>query len=165
MLILSIIRCQIHQNCGNVEYYTVTGENGNNKVDIKFESKTFENKEYDYLAVNVANAELPEDVYDIVIDAGHGGTDSGEKSGKDTEADITLSYANLLKEKLEVQGLKVKMTRTNANTGAYTSTNMYDENGRITTACKSKAKLMISLHINNGNAGLKRLRDIFSMQI
>ena len=153
------------QNCGNIEYYTITGQNGNNKVDIKFDEKVFENMEYDYLAINVANAELPEDVYDIVIDAGHGGIDSGEKSGKDTEADIALSYANLLKEKLESQGLKVKMTRTNANNGTYTSTNMYDKNGRITEACKSKAKMMISLHINNGHAGLKRIRNIFALQI
>lgn len=153
----------MYQTIGNIEYYTVSGENGNNKIDIKFDKKVFENTEYDYLSINVANAELPEDVYDVVIDAGHGGTDSGEKSGKDTESDIVLEYANLLKEKLGAQGLKVKMTRTNANTGTYTSTNMYSPNGRITEACKSKAKLMISLHINNGNAGLKRIGNIFAM--
>ena len=28
-------------------------------------------------------------------------------------------------------------------------TNMYDSNGRISIACKSKAKLMISFHVNN----------------
>ena len=53
---------------------------------------------------------LPEEVYDIVIDAGHGGKDVGEKSGTFTEAGITLEYANLLKQSLEEKGYKVKLT-------------------------------------------------------
>lgn len=159
----NIIRCQICHNTGNIEYYTVTGENGNKKIDIKFDKKVLGKTEHDYLSINVEDTEISEEVYDIVIDAGHGGSDSGEKSGKDTEADITLEYANLLKEKLEAQGLKVKLTRTTANSGKYTSTNMYSPNGRITEACKSKAKLMVSFHVNNGNAGLRRIRNIFAM--
>ena len=38
---------------------------------------------------------------------------------------------------------------------------MYDQDGRITTACKSKAKLMISLHVNQGNNSLRGL-EIYS---
>ena len=34
----------------------------------------------------------------IIIDAGHGGTDDGEKMGGITEADVTLESARLLKE-------------------------------------------------------------------
>lgn len=49
------------------------------------------------------------------------------------------------------------MTRDDANDSTYTDTNMYDEDGRITIACSSKAKYMISLHINNGNQGLNGL--------
>ena len=47
---------------------------------------------------------LPEDVYDIVIDAGHGGIDKGEIKDGITEADVTLDYAKLLKTKLEEKG-------------------------------------------------------------
>lgn len=142
---------------GDIEYYTMTKGETNHKIEIDFKQKTYKEQNYDYLSVNVANAEKPENVYDIVIDAGHGGKDTGEKSGGDTEANIALSYAKLLKERLEAQGLKVKLTRDDSNTGSYTSTNMYDENGRITVACQSKAKYMLSLHINNGNSGLKGL--------
>lgn len=142
---------------GDIEYYTMTKEETNHKIEIDFKQKTYKEQNYDYLSINVANAEKPENVYDIVIDAGHGGKDTGEKSGGDTEANIALSYAKLLKERLEAQGLKVKLTRDDSNTDSYTSTNMYDENGRITVACQSKAKYMLSLHINNGNSGLKGL--------
>ena len=142
-------------NYGSIEYYTMTKDSSNNKVDIIFKNKTYNDQEYDYLSLNIVASELPEDVYDVVIDAGHGGKDVGERSGSDTEADIVLSYANLLKERLEAQGLKTKLTRTNENTNTFTETNTYDENGRITIACSSKAKWMVSLHINNGNSGLK----------
>lgn len=144
-------------NYEDIEYYTVTHEGKNNKVDIKFNHKTYNQNNYNYMSINVAQAEMPDNIYDVVIDAGHGGTDKGEKSNSDTEADITLAYARLLKERLEMQGLKIKLTRDDTNTDKYTSTNMYDENGRITLACESKAKYMISLHINNGNIGLKGL--------
>ena len=40
--------------------------------------------------------------YKVVIDAGHGGSDKGEKSGDITEADVSLEYAKLLKASLEV---------------------------------------------------------------
>ena len=43
-------------------------------------------------------------------------------------------------------------------------TNMYDANGRITIACESKAKLMISLHVNNGKESLSGL-EIYSLYI
>ena len=103
------------------------------------------------------NAELPNEIYDFVIDAGHGGKDVGERSGTNTEADITLDYAKELKNKLEELGLKVKLTRDDENTDTFTYTNMYDNNGRISIACKSKAKYMISIHVNNGNNNLNGL--------
>ena len=91
--------------------------------------------------------------YKIVIDAGHGGRDFGEKFGIYREEDITLDYAILLEKYLTEKGLKVKLTRDLNNTETYTSTNMYDSDGRISMACESKAKYMISLHINNDSKG------------
>lgn len=147
---------------GNIEYYTVTKNNSNKKANIKFETKENNNKKYNLLTLKLEDTNLPDDVYDIVIDAGHGGKDPGEKSGQITEANVTLEYAKMLKNSLENLGYKVKLTRDDSNTNNFTSTNMYNLDGRIGIACSSKAKLMISFHINNDvNSGLKGL-EIYS---
>lgn len=137
----------------NLEYYTITKENSNNKVDVLFENMSFNNSEIPYMAINVKQDNLPENIYDIVIDAGHGGTDRGEKSGDYVEADITLDYALSLKNKLEEKGYKIKLTREGKeDEKKITATSMYDEDGRINVAQESKAKLLISLHVNNGSS-------------
>ena len=148
-------------NYENIEYYTVTKNDKNNKIEIKFDTKKYKENNYDYMKIDVSENIENLDIYDIVIDAGHGGKDVGEKLGSDTEANITLSYAKLLKQKLEEKGFKVKLSRDDSNTETFTTTNMYDENGRITIACKSKAKYMFSLHLNNGNNGLRGV-EIYS---
>ena len=140
----------------NIEYYTVTKDGENKKVVISFDKMNYNGKEMSNLKMDISDIELPENVYDIVIDAGHGGKDLGEKSGNITEAGITLNYAEKLKTKLEEEGYKVFLTRNRDNSNEFTYTNMYSEDGRITVANESKAKLMISLHINNNqNAGLR----------
>ena len=137
-----------------IEYYTVTKNQENRKVNIEILSREEKEKSYQYLSVRVMRAESPSDVYDFVIDSGHGGKDVGERSGSHTEADMTLEYAKDLKVKLEELGLKVKLTRDDENSSTYNYINMYDDNGRISIACKSKAKYMISFHVNNGNSNL-----------
>ena len=137
---------------GNIEYYTLTKEEKNNKIDIKFEKENYNNKEYAYLGLKVEECSLPEEIFDIVIDSGHGGTDKGNTSGGVSEADLMLDYAKSLKSSLEAKGYKVKLTRDDENSSMYTYYNMYDEDGRITVACKTKAKFMISLHTNDSNA-------------
>ncbi len=141
----------------NIKYYSITKNNENKGIEIKLDSIKYNKTDYTYLNIVVNKENLPEDVYDIVIDAGHGGKDAGEKKGTDTEANITLEYAKTLKDLLEQEGFKVKLTRDDENDSEYTSTNMYDENGRITIACESKAKYMLSLHINNGFENLRGL--------
>ena len=121
---------------GKIEYYTLTENNENKKAIIDFYEKDYNNKKYNLLKISLEKSKLPEDVYDIVIDAGHGGKDSGEKLGTITEANVALED--------------------------FSTTNMYDSNGRISIACRSKAKLMISFHINNdANSGLRGI-EIYS---
>ncbi len=142
----------------DIDYYTVTKNGKNNKVRIEFSKyQTIDEKELSCLKINVEEATLPDDVYDIVIDAGHGGKDSGVTAGGYEEKNITLDSSKLLKSELEQRGYKVKLTRDDENTDSFTATNMYDENGRIDIACKSKAKLMISLHVNDGSSKMSGL--------
>ena len=112
----------------NIDYYTVTKDGKNKKAEIGFVKRTVDDKDYNLLKVSLTETSLPEDVYDIAIDAGHGGTDDGEKINGVTEADVTLEYAKLLKSKLEEKGYKVFLTRDDDNTGYYNYTNMYRKN-------------------------------------
>ena len=142
----------------NIDYYTKTKDGKNNQVKIEFsEYNTLSKKSIKCLKITVKESKLPDDVYDIVVDAGHGGKDAGVKAGGYEEKNLTLDVAKLLKTELETRGYKVKLTRDDENTDSFTSTNMYDENGRIDIACKSKAKLMISLHVNDGPKSLTGL--------
>lgn len=132
----------------DIEYYTLTKSEENQKIDIAFKEINYNDKKLNYLSLKVKKEDLPEDVYDFAIDAGHGGTDKGEKYNEYTESDIMLEYAEKLKTALEAKGYKVKLTRDRQNTDDYNNTNMYNSNGRISIACASKAKYMISLHLN-----------------
>lgn len=67
---------------------------------------------------------------------------------------MTLEYAKSLKASLESLGLKVKLTRDDNNSDSFNYVNMYDLDGRITIAGDSKAKYMISFHVNNGKSDL-----------
>ncbi len=132
----------------NIEYYTIA----NNYKAIVNEENYNKNKiDYTYLKLEITESPKPDNIYDVVIDAGHGGDDTGYVVSGNTEANITLDYANNLKQKLEEQGIKVKLTRDNSNTDSYKEKETYSEGGRITVACESKAKYMISLHVNDGN--------------
>ena len=140
-----------------LNYYTISKEGKNRLANISFLTKNIDDKKCNLLTIKLEEAELPEEVYDIVIDAGNGGKDPGEVLGATKEADVNLEYAKLLKASLENNGYKVKLTRDDNNTDTYTYNNMYDENGRISIACKTKAKLMISFQVNNGAKNLSGL--------
>ena len=138
----------------NLDYYTITKDGANRLAKISFIEKKSNDIKCNILTIKIEDSSIPEDVYDIVIDAGNGGKDPGEVSGATKEADINLEYAKLLKAALEEKGYKIKLTRDDENNSSYTYNNMYDENGRISIACRSKAKYMISFQVNNGAKNL-----------
>lgn len=138
----------------NTTYYTITKNNSNNKIDIKFSE--YNNKPYLKLEVSKVN-KLPDDVYDVVIDPGHGGRDIGATSKGYYEASIVLDCAKTLKQKLEDLGLKVLLTRDGTEPSTLeTAYNMYDDDGRVTIANESHAKILISLHMNSNSAKLSK---------
>ena len=130
----------------NLEYYTITKDEKNNKINIDF--KDIEDK--NYIEFKIKEKKLPKNVYDITIDPGHGGKDSGATSKLDGksyyESNLTLEIALLLKEELESKGLKVKLTRDSD-----TFISNYDKNGRAVIPNKYSTKYSISLHLNSLN--------------
>ena len=137
---------------GNIEYYTLTRNNTNNKININFTS--FNNVPLFMINMNTVN-KLPDDVYDIVIDPGHGGNDGGAENDGYVESEVVLECAQKLKTKLEEIGLKVLLTRDGTESPEeYTANNMYDKDGRVTIANESGAKILVSLHLNSNEVDI-----------
>ena len=77
----------------------------------------------------------------VCIDPGHGGTDVGAVRGNRYEKSDNLRMAKAVKSLLEVQGIKVVMTRDNdANPSL---------SGRCDIANKAKADYFLSIHRNS----------------
>ena len=131
---------------GTLTYYTITKNKANNKINIGFEKYN----DISYMSLEVKeNEHLPEDVYDIALDAGHGGRDKGATSGDYKEAEIVLDYCLNLKTELENLGLKVFLSRDGTEDSKEDTTlTMYDEKGRVNVLNESHAKLILSIHIN-----------------
>ncbi len=134
------------------QYYTIT-RNGKNNL-ITFNEKTYNNKKY--FTINVSSVKLPENIYDIVIDPGHGGVDTGAGNGKYHESKFTLDYAKSLKEELEKLGLKVKLTRESD-----VSIESYGEGSRTGIPYEVKAKLMLDIHLNSSGSSKQRGVEIY----
>ena len=134
----------------NLEYYTITRDDKNNKISIIFDRIEDNN----YIEFKIEEKKLPKDVYDIALDPGHGGKDSGavgKINGKEYyEKDSTLEVALLLKEKLENKGLKVILTRERD-----INLENYNKGGRAVIANQYKTKYSISLHLNSSTGNQK----------
>lgn len=76
----------------------------------------------------------------IVLDPGHGGKDPGAVSGSYTEKSIVLKVSNLVKQKLEAQGAKVKMTRTGDTYPSLPE--------RVAFSKNNYAEIFVSIHVN-----------------
>lgn len=127
------------------KYYTLTENDLNRKIEISFSQfKYNKNDNIDYMKIESSSIKLPGDIYDIVIDPGHGGTDPGAMYKDNTESKMTLEYSIDLKRELESLGYKVKLTREKDE---YTAP--YGKNGRAIVPYDTKAKLFLSIHLNS----------------
>lgn len=132
-----------------IEYYTITKNDKNNKIDIKFASRNIEDKRLDYMYLGVNRSILPVEVYDVVIDPGHGGADVGAEYGGYRESVLTLKIANAVKEELEDLGLKVRITRDGTEGNDFGVYSVYNKDGRVNIVGNSKAKYVFSIHLNS----------------
>ncbi len=80
----------------------------------------------------------------VVVDAGHGGHDSGARGIYGYEKDFTLQLAALLKADLEKRGLKVVLTRKDDT--------FISLGGRVEIANQIPKSIYVSLHFNSGGS-------------
>ena len=122
-------------------WYTVTRNEKANQVTLQPKNGQ--------LSLKVEKVdELPENVYDILIDPGHGGLDGGTVAGHLTEAEGDTKLSKYLAKRLEDHGLKVKLTRTDdldpAGPGNfdYGKSPFFDE-GRVEQVYRYQTKYML----------------------
>jgi N-acetylmuramoyl-L-alanine amidase len=84
---------------------------------------------------------------EVVLDAGHGGTDSGAVNTQYrlTEKEETLKVANLTKSLLEADHITVCMTRTS-------NSETLSNNDRYTYANTTGARVLVSVHMNGASS-------------
>ena len=83
----------------------------------------------------------------VVVDAGHGGHDSGAKGIFGSEKVYTLKLAKLLRDQLQARGYKVIMTRA---TDVFVS-----RSNRVAMANRFPNAIFISLHFNSAHSAAK----------
>jgi N-acetylmuramoyl-L-alanine amidase len=95
-----------------------------------------------------ARAQQPPCLGKVVLDAGHGGTDSGAVNTKYSlaEKEQTLNVANRLRFLLTADGCTVYMTRTS-------NSQTLSNNARYTYANTTGADVLVSIHMNGSTNG------------
>ena len=139
----------------NDVFYTITRNGVNHKISLIANTKMYYTEdenfllERPYLFVEVKQETLPEDYYDIIIDAGHNSNDEGPIVERGhganglVEAEENLKVSEVLKQEFEAAGLKVKMVREGDEV-----VDTYGVGGRVENVYKHHAKYYISSHLN-----------------
>lgn len=136
-----------------LEYYTISNNNMTKYITLKQVKK----EETSYLILSLENMEMPEDIYDITLDAGHGGSSSGATYKGYYESKIVLDYALELKEMLEEKGLKVALTRSKD-----IKVEEYGKNGRAVLPNKVKSKYTFSIHLNSTASEVRNGVEVYA---
>ena len=84
--------------------------------------------------------------YDVVLDAGHGGFDSGAMDQNLIEKDITLQMSKQIGKILERHGYNVAYIRE-GNAIDWATDELSDLAYRVEYANQTKAKLLLSIHV------------------
>ncbi|MEG1996942.1 MAG: N-acetylmuramoyl-L-alanine amidase [Clostridiales bacterium] len=111
--------------------------------------------------------QLPQGVYDIIIDAGHGGVDSGAESAWLRESTQNLQTALYMAERFRALGLKVALTRLGDYAIGQPGVELdkidpYVAQGRIARIYDSGAKYVLSNHLNASPTGKASGYQVYS---
>ena len=109
------------------------------------------NNSYSTLMFNVSNNN-DKDIYDIVIDPGHGGVDSGTSNGNYNESDIVMDISKRIAKGLENNGFRVKLTRGINSLDSDEYFEEYNAGGRAVISHEVYAKYVFSIHANSSDS-------------
>ena len=124
-------------------YYTLSKYN--NKILIN------SNNDYNTMMFNITENKDSE-IYDITIDPGHGGMDSGGIANNYKETDFTMDISLKIKENLEKQNIKVKLTHNENDLTKNEVMDEYNKHGRAVIPNEVKSKYTFSIHINKNTS-------------
>lgn len=134
-------------------YYTLSKYNNSITIDTDKEYQTM------YLTVK---ENKNKDIYDITIDPGHGGMDSGALIGEEKEKDYTMEISTLIKENLEKENIKVKLTHQKEELTTNDYFDEYNTHGRAVIPNEVKSKYTLSIHCNQNNSSKMRGLEIYT---
>ncbi len=134
-------------------YYTMSKYN--RKIEINSDNT------YQTMMLNIIENKDKE-IYDIVIDAGHGGIDPGTTVNGQKETDFTLDIAKLLKEDLTKKGFTVKLTRDEDTLKEDEWFEEYGKNGRAQISHEVYAKYLFSVHLNSSTSSKVKGIEIYT---
>ena len=117
---------------------TYLGADGKN---LKFQIKEVNKKKTTPSVLNPANPHQSKSKQSIVLDAGHGGTDTGAIGANIYEKDIVLDITKRIENILKSKGYDVKMTRTD---DSYVS--LQD---RVDISEAYNPDIFVSIHVNS----------------
>ena len=135
------------------EYYTFS--NTNNKILIGTDDY------YETMMFTVSK-NTDKEIYDIVIDPGHGGMDSGANRNGKKESDYTMKVALNLKKKMEEKGITVKLTREENQLSSNETLPDYGTHGRAVINHEVHAKYLFSIHLNSNSASYVHGLEIYT---
>lgn len=120
-------------------YYSLSKYN--NKITIETDDY------YETISFNIEDNK-DDNIYDITIDPGHGGRDSGAIYKDYMEKDFTMNISKKIKKNLEEKGLKVKLTHDKDELSSNDLLSKYNAHGRAVIPNEVKSKYTFSIHTN-----------------
>lgn len=109
---------------------------------------------FEKVADEAVSAEISEKELIVVIDAGHGGEDSGAVANSVLEKDINLEIALKLRDMLKASGIEVKMIRESdvsiydTASGTIRERKVSDLKNRVKIVNNNKKNILVSIHQN-----------------
>lgn len=129
----------------------------------KYNNKIIINSDEDYGTFMFdVNENVDNDIYDVTVDPGHGGLDSGALAGSYKESDFTMNISLKLKDYLTTNNIRVKLTHDKDDIPSDKTMDQYNEHGRAVIPNEVKSKYTFSIHINKNTSTSVRGIEIYT---